>query len=1083
MPDAAIHILLVEDNPGDALLIRKMLADSELHAEITHVQTLAECLDYLQQQTADLLLLDLGLPDSNGMETAICIRQVAPFQTIIILTGLDDDHIALEAAKHGVQDYLIKSGLTSKTLQRVTRYALERRQLEQSILKNEERLNALLEVSQYQAKNIQDLLDFALQKVIDITDSSIGYIYHYSEKTQEFVLNSWSKEVMPSCKVANPESIYHLEKTGIWGEVVRQRRPILINDFAAPDPLKKGYPEGHVHLKRFLTVPIFDSHQQIVAVVGVANKQLPYTETDALQLSLMLDGVWKISKRLELELQISRSGHEWQVTFDAITDSIALIDADHRIVRCNLASKQLFQGEFKDIIGQRCCKLLHGVGCPIENCPMVRAKQSLKTESQIIKQGRRWFKVTVDPIVNQRGELTGAVHIVHDDTERKQAEESLKELLSMLEAVHNEIYVFDPTTLQFEYVNQSALVNLGYTMEQLRDMTPLDLKPGFAPGTFTSLLSTLQTNDPNVLNFETCHRRADGSTYPVEVNLQMVDTHSGRKCLSVIHDITERKRFIDSLQESEALVNSVMNSLKSSIAVINADGTIIRVNQAWSQFAQENNGSETLQEGVGLNYLDVCRKALIEEPAVKEIIEGIISVQKREQTSYAVEYPCHSPDMQRWFVMYATPVENTVGSVALTHLNITDRKQAEIALFIEKTSLETASVAGNIALWDWDVSTGRLSWTSVVDRMLRMESEGLPRRIESWQEIIHPDDRERVALALTMHFKQNTPFEIDYRVRTADGGYIEWHVVGQSYRDASGRVTRMTGSCIDITQRKQAEEELRELQRQLMQNEKMASIGQLSAGIAHEINNPMGFIYSNLGTLEKYVTKFDRYISNLEALVQQSSDNRHWQVATELRNSLKLDYVQRDIRQLIDESTDGAERVMKIVQDLKTFSRSDTSKVSTADINQCLDSTINIVWNQIKYVADLVREYGALPKVSCNVQQINQVFLNLLVNAAHAIQAKGEETPGMVTIRTWADHENVYIAVSDSGCGMTDEVKHRIFDPFFTTKDVGLGTGLGLSISHEIIKKHNGEIVVESEVDKGTTFTVRLPLVTATTAP
>ncbi len=308
------------------------------------------------------------------------------------------------------------------------------------------------------------------------------------------------------------------------------------------------------------------------------------------------------------------------------------------------------------------------------------------------------------------------------------------------------------------------------------------------------------------------------------------------------------------------------------------------------------------------------------------------------------------------------------------------------------------------------------------------------------------------------------------------GGTIWMEVNATVLTEPDGRVTGLVGVSRDITARRQAEAALRELQSQLLQQEKLASIGQLAAGIAHEINNPMGFVNSNLCTLVKYIEKFDHYLKAQDELLQQCATDEGRQETAALRKSLKLDYVQRDIHALLDESLEGAQRVMKIVQDLKTFSHGDTGLMEPADINACLDSTINIIWNQIKYVADLVRDYGELPRVVCNQQQLGQVFLNLLVNASHAIKAKGEQQ-GVVTVSTWADHQSVCISVADSGCGMPEDLQRRIFEPFFTTKEVGKGTGLGLSISQEIIKKHGGELSVKSKPGSGTTFTVRLPLV------
>jgi two-component system NtrC family sensor kinase len=266
------------------------------------------------------------------------------------------------------------------------------------------------------------------------------------------------------------------------------------------------------------------------------------------------------------------------------------------------------------------------------------------------------------------------------------------------------------------------------------------------------------------------------------------------------------------------------------------------------------------------------------------------------------------------------------------------------------------------------------------------------------------------------------------------------------------------------------------VQSQVLQQEKMASIGQLAAGVAHEINNPMGFIISNLNTLKRYLDRVSEYMTVQTAAVQRCSEkcgnsNILAEIA-ETRKALKIDYITGDLDNLIKESLEGADRVKKIVQDLKNFSRVDESEFKTADINAGLESTINIVWNELKYKATLVKEYGDIPLTVCNPGQLNQVFMNMLVNAAHAIEKQGE-----IRIRTWFERGLINIAISDSGTGISQENQRRIFEPFFTTKEVGKGTGLGLSIAYDIIKKHNGIMKVDSEVGKGTTFTISIPVV------
>ncbi len=266
--------------------------------------------------------------------------------------------------------------------------------------------------------------------------------------------------------------------------------------------------------------------------------------------------------------------------------------------------------------------------------------------------------------------------------------------------------------------------------------------------------------------------------------------------------------------------------------------------------------------------------------------------------------------------------------------------------------------------------------------------------------------------------------------------------------------------------------ELKQTQSQLLQQEKMASIGQLAAGVAHEINNPVGFISSNLRSLNKYVGRLNDFIRFQAELFNEQTQPEAIEQQKEQRQKLKLDFIQEDIVELIDESLDGCERVKKIVQDLKGFSRVDESDKQQADINECLETTLNIVWNELKYKAKIEKEYGIIAPIDCHPQQLNQVFMNLLINAVHAI-----EKEGIIKIKTWQDKEFLYASISDSGQGISPENQKRIFEPFFTTKEVGKGTGLGLSIVYDIItKNHNGDIEVESTEGQGTTFTVKLPI-------
>ena len=268
-------------------------------------------------------------------------------------------------------------------------------------------------------------------------------------------------------------------------------------------------------------------------------------------------------------------------------------------------------------------------------------------------------------------------------------------------------------------------------------------------------------------------------------------------------------------------------------------------------------------------------------------------------------------------------------------------------------------------------------------------------------------------------------------------------------------------------------------QTQLLQAEKLAALGQLAAGVAHEINNPVGYVNSNLGTLKGYLKDMLDILQAYERINrQQPPDPAELIALNQLKDKLELDYICEDAPQLIDESLEGLLRVRTIVQDLKSFAHIDGQpEWKLADLHECLDSTLNIANNEIKYKAKIVKEYGVIPEIECLGSQLNQVFLNLLVNAAHAIP---DSTPGTITVRTACTDDEVSVEISDTGCGIPAANLLRIFDPFFTTKPIGQGTGLGLSLSYGIVQRHGGRIEVRSEVredvGRGTTFRVVLPI-------
>jgi len=311
--------------------------------------------------------------------------------------------------------------------------------------------------------------------------------------------------------------------------------------------------------------------------------------------------------------------------------------------------------------------------------------------------------------------------------------------------------------------------------------------------------------------------------------------------------------------------------------------------------------------------------------------------------------------------------------------------------------------------------------------------------------------------------------------RRSDGSDVPLSISGSCFR--VGQSTMCTWVVRDITRVKKAEAELQRTQAKLLQSDKLASIGQLAAGVAHEINNPLGFVFSNLNSLAGYARDIKQVFQAYEQLAAAAAEENYTQLKQRCESvqailkDTDFRYVLEDLNDLINESIDGAERVREIVADLRDFSHVDSAGLAVENVNDLIRKTINIASNILKYKAEVECDLRKIPDIRCYGGKLGQAFLNLLVNAAQAIEEKGT-----IRVRSGQTEDRVWVEVEDDGCGIPEEDLNRIFDPFFTTKDVGSGTGLGLNVVYNIVQVHNGSINVQSIVGTGTTFRIELPV-------
>jgi PAS domain S-box-containing protein len=439
-----------------------------------------------------------------------------------------------------------------------------------------------------------------------------------------------------------------------------------------------------------------------------------------------------------------------------------------------------------------------------------------------------------------------------------------------------------------------------------------------------------------------------------------------------------------------------------------------------------------------------------------------------------------------------------------TIMDITDRKQAELALRMSEERFYLAFEGSAMGLWDWNIATGEIYLNSRWKTMLGYEVEEIKNSVESWEKLVHPDDLLSAKAAIKSHLSGETfLYEVEVRMLTKSG---EWKwILAQAKvmeRDDLGNPLRMTGTHIDISDRKQVEvalrtseqrerekaqqlkqtlEKLKGTQTQLIQAEKMSSIGQMVAGVAHEINNPISFIYGNINPAARYA---DDLVKTIQ-LYQRYYPKPFPEIAEKLE-AIDADFIGEDFPRILGSMQEGANRIKQIVLSLRNFSRLDEKDIKLVDIHEGIESTLVILQHRLKEQPkrgeiQIIKEYGKLPQIQCYPAQINQVFMNVLSNAIDTLEDSAANCNGeaiQIRITTEVSNKNqVCVRIGDNGLGISREVQSRIFDPFFTTKPVGRGTGLGLSISYQIVKDtHGGELRCYSEIGKGTEFAIEVPI-------
>ena len=597
---------------------------------------------------------------------------------------------------------------------------------------------------------------------------------------------------------------------------------------------------------------------------------------------------------------------------------------------------------------------------------------------------------------------------------------------------------------------------------------------------------------------------------PVELTLRRIETEGRAAALITCMDLSDFQHVQSMLLGMSGMLRQIVNGAPVASYVIDRDHRVTHWNHACQQLtgcaADDMIGStehwRAFHPGPRPTLADLIvegRDPLAEGQALGE------SVQHSQVVAGAFEHEAFFPGASgaegRWLHTTVVPLQDATRQVVgaiVTLQDVSQRRRTEEQLTRQLERLvseRSAELAAHVRQMDAFIDNAPFGVVYTVnDRVQRANRRmaeifgavGPPADADPAAQPFHIDaeDARQLRRLAQPLFAQNEPLHQEMWMKHSDGRPL-WVQINAFPIEFSDDTTGAWWMLQDRTEVREAQEALRtrfeelqhtnrqlaQAQNQLLQSDKMASIGQLAAGVAHEINNPVGFVSSNLHALRQYVQNLLDLVEAQDQAHARPGDPALEARLSQVRQEAELDYLKEDLPQLLDESADGLARVKKIVQDLKDFSRVDQSDWQEADLLAGLESTLNVVRNEIKYKAEVQRRLSPIPAVMCLAGQLNQVFLNLIVNASHAIAEHG-----LITLSSGTEGEWVWIQVDDNGCGMSEEVQRRVFEPFYTTKDVGKGTGLGLSLSFSIVQKHGGAIRVRSAPGQGSSFRVWVPI-------
>jgi PAS domain S-box-containing protein len=1066
-----IKILLLEDEQHIKALIERLLEQEGFDASVVLSQNRKEFINEIAKPEFDLIISDYSLPNFDGLTALSLLRKKNQDIPFILFSGSIGEEMAIESLRQGATDYVLKQNINALVP------AIKRALKEVSRKKKELILQKAL--AQSEALHYSTIQSLPSAVLVSAPHGQIIMV----NKTFSEILDIDAEDVVDKIKIDQLEPILNTQINKFFSNLYIKNQNF---DFESPEIITASGRKIYLQCRGLVNKDNSDKVVSLLVILG------------------------DITRRKQTEIKLKESEEQYRFIMQAAADAIISINSDGNIISWNEAAEKIFGYSISEIINKNLSiiiptKYRYGHLTGIERLKNGCEEKLIGKTIELVARYKDGTEFPIELSISRWSRENEKFYtgIIRDITERKKVEQTIEQYSTLFKDSLNEIYIFDATSYKFVDVNKAAQNNLGYNMEELSQLTAINIRPDFDKKSFDRFVKPLKSGRSKKLVFNTLHVRKDGTRYDVEVHLQFSDFKDKKVFIAMVLDTTDRRHSEKSQHVIFRITSAGLKTthLANIYAIIQLElGQLIDTTNFFIGIYQKEN--DTLL----FPYMEDENDQFNEVPAANTISSYVINNNKslllcgKEVDAFIETNKINrlgSP-AKCWLGVPLLVQDKTVGLIVVQSYkdeNAYTKKDLEVVEFIadqinsvilkEQIESQLKSMTRQneqlitslpSILIVMDKTEQVIRWNSAAEHSFDIMKENVigKKLLETgiqwdWASIVAGIEKCRTENRTT------TLNEIGYETPGKKYGFLNITISPFTSK------TELSGFLIlakDITEHKIMES-------QLSQAQKLESIGQLAAGIAHEINTPTQFVGDNTSFLKDAFSGLHSLIKQFTTLKEIVKINNETAPILEKTNDLieeiDLDYLLEEVPLAIEQSLEGINRISNIVRAMKEFSHPGAKEKTPIDINKSILNTTTVCKNEWKYVSDIVTELDeSLPPVPCIPDAFNQVILNLIINAAHAItdslNTKKEEK-GLIKISTAKIKNMLEIRIKDSGSGIPEKVQDKIFDPFFTTKEVGKGTGQGLAISHDVItKKHNGTIEFETALNKGTTFIIRLPL-------